>query len=217
MNSRPSSDKVGSTTSAEAGARTDAERDETRVYRALVAAGPQGLTDEEIATQLHLGGNTARPRRVALLDRGQVRWSGRTRPTVRGRAANVWIAAARPPWEQEAADRREPVPCAHCRGSGCEGYRDRTGQEVVGIEVKGVTLTGIEIRGRYGDQRGEWTILHDAAALFTWLDQMGQYATHSGLILGWWAPVDTVALQAIQEMPALLRVLSRLPQLVRGT
>jgi len=52
-----------------------------------------GATDEEIQTALSLGGSTQRPRRVELVNRGQVRDSGRRRLTRSGRQAVVWVAA----------------------------------------------------------------------------------------------------------------------------
>lgn len=53
-------------------------------------AGSRGLTDDE----LQAAGNTPsvlRPRRIELTARGFLRPSGRTRPTVANREAEVWI------------------------------------------------------------------------------------------------------------------------------
>jgi hypothetical protein len=47
-------------------------------------------TDEEICTQLGIGGNTGRPRRRSLVMRGLVEDSGDRRPTYSGRRAIVW-------------------------------------------------------------------------------------------------------------------------------
>jgi hypothetical protein len=49
-----------------------------------------GMTDEEIQRSLKLNPSTERPRRIELVQAGKVRDSGRTRPTVSGRAATVW-------------------------------------------------------------------------------------------------------------------------------
>jgi hypothetical protein len=47
-------------------------------------------TDEELATVLNLSGNTARPRRVELVEIGIVEDSGERRKTASGRNAVVW-------------------------------------------------------------------------------------------------------------------------------
>ncbi len=62
------------------------------VLAAIQAAGADGLTDEEVQTRLSLGGSTARPRRIELVESGLVTNSGRTRPTASGRQAVVWVA-----------------------------------------------------------------------------------------------------------------------------
>lgn len=51
-----------------------------------------GATDEEIDRCCRLS-RTLRPRRVALVRRGLVRDSGRTRVTTSGRRATVWVLA----------------------------------------------------------------------------------------------------------------------------
>lgn len=63
-----------------------------RVYDAIDAAGPRGLTDEEAQDLLRLNASTQRPRRVTLVDAGRVYDSGLTRLTRSGRKATVWIA-----------------------------------------------------------------------------------------------------------------------------
>ena len=212
---RPHSDKVGSSTSAQAAGATDAERDEARVCAALQAAGPEGMTDEEIATLLDLSGNTARPRRIALLDRGEVRWSGRTRLTERGRAANVWIHAPRPDWEREQERRLEPVVCSTCRGRGHVGYQDSQEREVIWIEVlaRPDGPLGLGVRPRRGNLIGEVAIPQDAASLFAWIDLMGNLAALGGFVLGWWAPKDKAARLAVGRLdPGVVRVLHRLPR-----
>jgi hypothetical protein len=50
-----------------------------------------GATDQEIAEDLALTLNTARPRRVELRDAGLIVDSGHTRPTQSGRLATVWV------------------------------------------------------------------------------------------------------------------------------
>ena len=47
-------------------------------------------TDEELANVLNLSGNTARPRRVELVEIGIVEDSGQRRKTASGRSAVVW-------------------------------------------------------------------------------------------------------------------------------
>lgn len=73
--------------------RQDAGRLEVRVLDALRDAGREGLTDAEIEEVTGLGGNTARPRRVRLVELAHVIDSGRRRRTTSGRLATVWICA----------------------------------------------------------------------------------------------------------------------------
>lgn len=64
-----------------------------RVFREIalaVAAGDDGLTDEQIQDLLALNPSTERPRRVELVERGVVEDSERRRPTRSGRSAVVW-------------------------------------------------------------------------------------------------------------------------------
>lgn len=63
-----------------------------RVYEWLLSRGEIGATDEEIQEALAMGGSTARPRRVELLEQHRIRDSGQKRPTRSGRAAVVWVA-----------------------------------------------------------------------------------------------------------------------------
>lgn len=51
-----------------------------------------GATDEQMATALNMQGNTLRPRRIELQERGFIRDSGLTLKTKAGRSAVVWIA-----------------------------------------------------------------------------------------------------------------------------
>jgi transcription initiation factor IIE alpha subunit len=55
----------------------------------LLAATPNGLTDEEMQTRLSMNPSTQRPRRIELARRGLVVECG-TRRTVSGRMAVVW-------------------------------------------------------------------------------------------------------------------------------
>lgn len=89
---------LGSETSKEAAnaARPDAATQRDRVLAAIRAAGSAGLTDEQIANQLAMNPSTGRPRRIELVQGGQVRDSGRTRETRSGRQAVVWTAVPRP-------------------------------------------------------------------------------------------------------------------------
>lgn len=52
---------------------------------------PIGLTDEQIQWQLDMPANTQRPRRVELVKAGLIKDSGRTRPTLGGDQAVVWV------------------------------------------------------------------------------------------------------------------------------
>jgi hypothetical protein len=59
---------------------------------ALLAATPDGLTDEEMQTRLGMNPSTQRPRRIELARRGLVVEAG-TRRTASGRMATVWRVA----------------------------------------------------------------------------------------------------------------------------
>ena len=65
---------------------------EQRVLRAIVEAGPGGLTDAELQRSLKMAGNTERPRRRNLERGGYVRDSGLRRATTSGRHAVAWVA-----------------------------------------------------------------------------------------------------------------------------
>ncbi len=58
---------------------------------ALIAAGPEGMTDEEMQRALNLDGSTQRPRRIELMKAALVLDSGRRRPTSKGHLATVWV------------------------------------------------------------------------------------------------------------------------------
>lgn len=49
-----------------------------------------GITDERVSEETGLSGNTVRPRRGSLVEKGLVEWSGLTRRTKAGRPAKVW-------------------------------------------------------------------------------------------------------------------------------
>ena len=61
-----------------------------KIYNAIKLFG--GLTDEEIERTLELPGNTVRPSRVTLVRDALVMDSGRTRKTISGNDAIVWVA-----------------------------------------------------------------------------------------------------------------------------
>lgn len=66
--------------------------------RALVleyirSCSAQGATDEEMQQCIPMGPNTQRPRRVELVAAKVIKDSGRTRKTVGGDDAVVWVAA----------------------------------------------------------------------------------------------------------------------------
>jgi len=51
----------------------------------------EGATDEEMQFRIPMNANSQRPRRVALVNAGLVKDSGRTRPTISGNQAAVWV------------------------------------------------------------------------------------------------------------------------------
>lgn len=63
-----------------------------QVFRAIQAAGENGLTDEEGVNVTGIGSSTWRPRRYELADAGRIRDSKRTRRTNSGCWAVVWVA-----------------------------------------------------------------------------------------------------------------------------
>lgn len=63
-----------------------------QVFSAIAKAGAWGMTDEEIGDQLHMGGNTVRPRRRELVLLARVSDSNQVRKTRSGRGASVWVA-----------------------------------------------------------------------------------------------------------------------------
>ena len=79
-------------TSEEAAEKADKERNKGLVLGVLLAAGPAGLTDDEIQVLLGMDGNSERPARVALRKEGFVQDTENTRLTRRGRKAIVRVA-----------------------------------------------------------------------------------------------------------------------------
>lgn len=65
-----------------------------KVYDFIAKRPAKGATLEEIELGLKLSGNTVRPRRKELEERGLIRDSGMRRKTVSGRDAIVWVLAA---------------------------------------------------------------------------------------------------------------------------
>ena len=74
---------------------------ERQVLDYLTVAGTYGACDHEVQEGLRLGGSTVRPRRVALVGKGLVRWAGKYRLTPAGRRAKVWESAARTQSDKE--------------------------------------------------------------------------------------------------------------------
>ena len=89
--SEPSSGPPTSTAAARA-IIPDAARLRRMVYEYIRGCGEEGATDEEIQRALGLSGNTERPRRWQLARAGLVRPAGRTRKTIAGGSAVVWVA-----------------------------------------------------------------------------------------------------------------------------
>jgi hypothetical protein len=62
-----------------------------RVFVFILEQGERGATLEEIEQGMGMPGNTVRPRRVELEEKGWVKDSGMTRETRSGRKAIVWV------------------------------------------------------------------------------------------------------------------------------
>jgi hypothetical protein len=88
----------GSATSAAAAAAAagDANRHRAAVFAAILAAGYDGLTRQEIERQTGLNGNTVRPRVVELANRGLIKPSDEIRRNAGGRACEVLVSATLP-------------------------------------------------------------------------------------------------------------------------
>jgi hypothetical protein len=63
-----------------------------KVYDMILIHADFGATDYELQARLDLTGNTERPRRKELQERGLIHDSGRRRPTPSGRDSIVWVA-----------------------------------------------------------------------------------------------------------------------------
>lgn len=59
----------------------------------IAACGAEGATDEEMQMRIPMAANTQRPRRVELLKAGFIKASDKTRPTLAGDGATVWVIA----------------------------------------------------------------------------------------------------------------------------
>lgn len=83
-----------SPTSVEAAQSMEGKTDSARrkVLEAIQSERESGMTDEEITHSTWLPANTARPRRIELVEMGLVVDSGRTRLTHSKRKAVVWVA-----------------------------------------------------------------------------------------------------------------------------
>ena len=90
--STPHSGSATSKAAAEA-IRPEAGTLSAAVFAFIVGTGERGATDAEIQRGLRIEGNTQRPRRRALQQRGLIIDSGHRRKTPAGRLAAVWIAA----------------------------------------------------------------------------------------------------------------------------
>ena len=73
-------------------AKETAKTQRARVLDALLRCGTAGATDEEISRITHLRADSARARRVGLVQLRRVVDSGTTRDTLSGRKATVWVA-----------------------------------------------------------------------------------------------------------------------------
>jgi hypothetical protein len=62
-----------------------------RVLHWVMGRGEQGATDDEIQDALHLAGNSERPRRLELVERGWLVDSGVRRPSHQHGPAIVWV------------------------------------------------------------------------------------------------------------------------------
>ncbi len=86
----------GTLTSIEAArsVRNSSATQEAGVLEYIRAHGLHGRTRDEIAADMHLDGNSVRPRVASLIEKGLVQESGEIRRTASGRAAKVLISSA---------------------------------------------------------------------------------------------------------------------------
>jgi len=87
----------GSQTSMDAAeqAKPNAASQRARVLKLITEScwrtDDSGLTDQQIQDRLKMDGNTERPRRNELVERGLIKDSGRRRKTTKGCLAIVWV------------------------------------------------------------------------------------------------------------------------------
>jgi len=62
------------------------------VYSYIVNCGINGATDQEIEAVIHIEGNSVRPSRGALVKKGWISNSGKTRKNSKGNNCIVWVA-----------------------------------------------------------------------------------------------------------------------------
>jgi len=108
---RPATPHVHTETSRQAAeaVRPIASELERRVYQYLASCGILGATDEQIQEALGMDGNSERPRRKSLEQKGYVRDSGLKRPTRSGRLATVWVVTEKPFPLSEPTDATTPA------------------------------------------------------------------------------------------------------------
>jgi len=84
-------------------ASSDAPRKQRdKVYKCIVDAGRDGITDQEIQQQLGLPGDSERPRRIELFKAGLIKGSGSR--VIGIRASTIWTIADEGNVDQEPPD-----------------------------------------------------------------------------------------------------------------
>ncbi len=89
----------------------------TKVLRLIIAAGPRGLTDDEIEVVTGMRHQTASARRRELVLGGKVQDSGGRRRTRSGRGATVWVYVEPKPTQLSLLDDWPEWPDAKYRGA----------------------------------------------------------------------------------------------------
>ena len=79
--------------SAAASVETASGTQRMRVMAYILAMGGEGATDHEMQAALSMNPSTQRPRRIELVEAGNVKDSGRSRPSPSGRQSIVWVSA----------------------------------------------------------------------------------------------------------------------------
>ena len=106
-----------------------------KVYAFIAAAGDHGATNSEIAEGTRMPLYTAAPRATELQYAKRIVASGRTRPTVNGRASIVWVLASQPPTCSETVRLGDEWhQCA--REPGHKGEHEK----IMGGEIEGVIM-----------------------------------------------------------------------------